>query len=195
MLAHSDVPAEQVEAYRKTDHPLGHAFESVTVSRTPPHGGAGASPVPTLAIRTTSRGLCYASRVSTDTPESAALRVEANAGDADAQLLLGFIYQYGRGVPQDYAQAVAWYRKAADQGFADAQYNLGLMYGNGQGVPEDYVEGYKWLNLAAFRAFSEKKRYAETLDVVAKTMTPAQLAEAQQRASAWLAAFEKRGGK
>ena len=83
-MAHSDVPAGQIEAYGKTDYPRGHAFESVTVSRTAPHGGAGVSPVPTLAIRTTSRGLCYASRVSTDTPEIAALRAKANAGDAGA---------------------------------------------------------------------------------------------------------------
>ena len=31
------------------------------------------------------------------------------------------MYANGRGVPQDDAQAVAWYRKAADQGDADAQ--------------------------------------------------------------------------
>jgi TPR repeat protein len=33
-----------------------------------------------------------------------------------------------RGVPQDEAQAVAWYRKAADQGAALTQTNLGAMY-------------------------------------------------------------------
>ena len=31
----------------------------------------------------------------------------------------------GQGVPQDYAEAVKWYRLAAEQGNADAQYNLG----------------------------------------------------------------------
>ena len=42
----------------------------------------------------------------------------------------------------------------------------------------------------------KQKRYAETLDMLATTtLTPAQLADAQQRARAWLAAFEKRGGK
>ncbi len=29
-------------------------------------------------------------------------------------------------MPQDYAQAAEWYRKAADQGIADAEYNLGV---------------------------------------------------------------------
>ena len=45
----------------------------------------------------------------------AGLRVKANAGDAAAQLDFGITYVLGQGVPQDYAQAVAWYRKAADQ--------------------------------------------------------------------------------
>ena len=35
-------------------------------------------------------------------------------------------------MPQDYAEAVRWYRKAADQGDADAQSNLGGMYANGR---------------------------------------------------------------
>ena len=31
-------------------------------------------------------------------------------------------------MPQDYSEAVKWYRLAADQGNATAQYNLGVMY-------------------------------------------------------------------
>ena len=38
------------------------------------------------------------------------------------------MYDEGQGVPQDYAEAVKWYRMAADQGNADAQSNLGFMY-------------------------------------------------------------------
>ena len=38
----------------------------------------------------------------------------------------------GRGVPQDYAEAVRWYRKAAEQGNATAQFSLGFMYDEGQ---------------------------------------------------------------
>ena len=39
----------------------------------------------------------------------------------------------GRGVPQGYAEAMKWYRKATEQRYGDAtaQYNLGLMYGKG----------------------------------------------------------------
>ena len=137
-----------------------------------------------------------AQTISTDTPEIAALRVKANAGDAVAQRALGGRYALGHGVPQGYAQAAAWDRKAAEQGDAMAQWVLGLAYQLGQGVPQDYVESHKWLNLAASRASAESQKiYAESRDDVTTLMTPAQVADAQQRASAWLAAFEKRGGK
>ena len=39
----------------------------------------------------------------------------------------------------DYAQAAAWYRKAAERENGAASYNLGVMYGTGQGVPQDYA--------------------------------------------------------
>ena len=55
----------------------------------------------------------------------------------------------GKGVPQDYAEAVKWYRLAAEQSYASAQSNLGFMYKNGQGVPQDYAEAVKWYRLAA----------------------------------------------
>ena len=111
-----------------------------------------------------------------------------------AQFYLGFLYNAGQGVPQDYTQAVFWWRKAADQGDPEAMYNLGAMYSTGKGVPQDYVEGHKWRNLAAARASTadDQKKYAETRDALAKDMTPQQIAEAQKHASEWLAAFEKR---
>ena len=54
--------------------------------------------------------------VGLESHEIAELRVDANAGDADAQVPLGIAYALGQGVPQDYVEAVSWYRKAADQG-------------------------------------------------------------------------------
>jgi TPR repeat protein len=61
-----------------------------------------------------------------------------------AQYNLGLMYGKGWGVPQDYAEAAKWYRRAAEQGYAKAQYNLGVMYYNGEGVPQDYAEAVKW---------------------------------------------------
>jgi TPR repeat protein len=59
------------------------------------------------------------------------------------------MYEEGQGVPQDYAQAALWYRKAADQGEPRAQFNLGQMYRNGQGVPQDYTQAAEWYRKAA----------------------------------------------
>jgi alpha-tubulin suppressor-like RCC1 family protein len=48
----------------------------------------------------------------------------------------------GRGVPEDFAEAVRWTRLAAEQGHAEAQATLGSAYSNGVGVPEDDVLAY-----------------------------------------------------
>lgn len=74
---------------------------------------------------------------------------EANQGDAIAQFNLGVMYENGEGVPENDAEAVKWYRKAADQGLADAQYNLGLMYSSGEGVPENDAQAVRWYRKAA----------------------------------------------
>ena len=40
----------------------------------------------------------------------------AELGDEYAQYNLGLTYEHGRGVRQDYREAMKWYRRAADQG-------------------------------------------------------------------------------
>ncbi len=73
------------------------------------------------------------------------------------------MYHEGQGVPQDYAEAVKWFRLAAEQGNADGQYVLGSMYYKGHGVPQDYAEAVKWYRLAAEQgALSEQNfKYSE----------------------------------
>jgi uncharacterized protein len=61
-------------------------------------------------------------------------RKAAEQGYANAQHNLGYMYHSGKGVTQDYAEAVKWYRKAADQGLAIAQTNLGVKYAKGDGI-------------------------------------------------------------
>lgn len=55
----------------------------------------------------------------------------------------------GLPVDQDYAQAMAWFKKAADQDFASAQNNIGWMYQQGEGVSKDYTKALKWYRKAA----------------------------------------------
>jgi TPR repeat protein len=50
------------------------------------------------------------------------------AGNVPAQYSLGLAYEKGKGVPQDYQEAVKWYRIAAAQGYAPAEYSLGVAY-------------------------------------------------------------------
>ena len=109
-------------------------------------------------------------------------RKAAEQDDAYAQTNLGFMYANGRGVPRDYAAAISWYRKAAEQGYAAAQFNLGVMYDKGQGVPQDYVQAHKWWNLAAANGDADA---IKSRDIVAKKMTPAQIAEVQKLAREW----------
>jgi len=77
------------------------------------------------------------------------LQQRAEQGHADAQSRLGAMYYAGEGVPQDYVEAMTWYRLAADQGNAGAQVRLGIMYNGEVGVPLDYVESARLYRLAA----------------------------------------------
>ena len=77
------------------------------------------------------------------------IRRQAEQGDTEAQFLIGAMYSQGRGVPQDDAEAVRWFRLAADQGDARAQFALGGMYADGRGVPQDDTEAVRWFRLAA----------------------------------------------
>ena len=61
-------------------------------------------------------------------------QLAADDGDAAAQHGLGWIYEKGLDVPQDYATSAHWYAKAAAQGHGGAQLNLGKLYDNGTGV-------------------------------------------------------------
>jgi uncharacterized protein len=78
----------------------------------------------------------------------------AEQGNASAQYNLGFMYDLGEGVPQDYAESMNWYRMAAAQGDAIAQNNLGLMYDLGNGVPQDGAEAVKWYRMAAVQSYA-----------------------------------------
>jgi hypothetical protein len=109
-------------------------------------------------------------------------RAAAEQGNVTAQNTLGMRYYFGDGVPESKAEAAKWYRLAAEQGKDNAQYNLGLMYANGEGVPENYVEAYKWFNLAAAQG---DKQAAENKELIRKTMTPEQIAEAQRLSAEW----------
>ena len=119
----------------------------------------------------------------------------AEQGDANAQYKFGILYQKGRGVPQNDAEAVKWYRRAAEQGLPEAQNKLGVSYSVGKVVPQDYVVATMWFNLAVHRfpaSEIEKRKEAEkNRNMIASTMTPDQIAEAQRMAREWKPKMER----
>lgn len=86
--------------------------------------------------------------------QAAAYRSRAEQGDAELQSKLGSMYSRGKGVPQDYGEAVLWYRRSAEQGYAKAEYNLSIMYRDGKGVPQDYGEAERWCRKAADQGYA-----------------------------------------
>ncbi len=64
---------------------------------------------------------------------------------------------------------------------------LGIMYWSGLGVSQDYVQAHKWYNLAAARMppGEDRDKAVKNRDIIAKLMTPAQVAEAQRLAREW----------
>ncbi len=97
-------------------------------------------------------------------------------GVSGAQYNLGVMYDNGRGVLQDYAEAIRWYRLAADQGAATAQYNLGVMYEYGGGVLQDNVMAHMWYNIASANGHDKA---GEWRDERAGLMTSAAIEKAQ----------------
>ena len=111
---------------------------------------------------------------------------EAARGSAVAQTYIGYMYQHGLGVPQNYQAAAGWFNEAAQQGEPTAQFFLGLLFDKGYGVPEDWVQAEVWLNLAASQANERQRDYwVRIRDAVAQKLTLDQLAEARRRAYLW----------
>ena len=110
----------------------------------------------------------------------------AARGNARAQAQLGFMYENGFGVPQNYAVAADLYQHAALQGDAFGQSRLGLSYDKGHGLPQSVVLSYKWLDLAAARATNRERDYYRRLrDAVASKMSSDQIVEGQRLALIW----------
>jgi S1-C subfamily serine protease len=90
-------------------------------------------------------------------PQFDAVKAKALTNDANAQLLLGWMYDNGSGVVLDHREAFKWYLKAAEQGIAVAQHNVAVMYAAGQGVAKDDREAVKWYRKASDQGFTKSQ--------------------------------------
>lgn len=120
----------------------------------------------------------------------------AEQGKASAQFNLCQMYFLGRGVSQNYAEALSWCTLAAEQGNAKAQNTIGRMYATGRGLKQNFIRAYMWYALAVEQAnrlqpnmnvgrFARDARAAR--DSVARRMTPEQIAAAQNLTREWMA--------
>ena len=114
----------------------------------------------------------------------------AEQGDVSTQLLVGSIYDLGQGVPQDDAEAMKWYERAAMQGSAKGQYQLGAVYARSAQV-KDPFQGYKWLTIAA-RTLESGPQGGVTADqattlrtLIAGELSKDQIAKAKAEAAAF----------
>ncbi len=73
----------------------------------------------------------------------------ADKGHADAQVVAGRLYHFGRGVKRDYAKAVGFYERAVKQGSASGFFHLGYMYEFGLGVAKNKNKALELYDRAA----------------------------------------------
>ncbi len=108
-----------------------------------------------------------------------AIRKLARAGNIEAQILIGGIYETGNStMPQDYTKSLYWYTLAAEQGNAHAQNKLGDFYQCGLGTPADVSIAMAWYQKAVEQNDTEAANslaklrlyFSETAEDVEKAM-------------------------
>jgi localization factor PodJL len=100
------------------------------------------------------------------------LRVAAANGDPSAEFEVGARLAEGRGVPQDLAQAAAWYQRAAERGFAPAQYRLASLLERGLGVTSDLARARVWYLHAAEQGHAKAMHNAAVLSIGGDGVVP-----------------------
>jgi len=100
----------------------------------------------------------------------------AQAGNADAEELIGVMYAMGLGVKRDDKRAFEWYLRASLKGHPGAQSGIGWYYEVGRGMPApDLVRGYTWYVLSAIGGDPDA---AMSQEEIVKKMTPEQIRRA-----------------
>lgn len=107
----------------------------------------------------------------------------AEGGDRNAQFTIGFMYDYGRGLPASKPDAVMWYRLAAEQGLTVAQFTLGAIFEAGRAAPLDLIEAFRWYSVAARNLAEGETRdtVIKRRDAIAARLSIADRAEAEAR--------------
>lgn len=122
----------------------------------------------------------------------------AEEGDAEAQNMVGEIFEQGLGTAPNYEVAALWYERAAVQGHKGAQFNLGTLYETGNGVPRDKRQALNWYRRAwgitddslVYRSDAQQALIAQA-EVYAKKQEEAVAAATASATAAAVAAAEQ----
>ncbi len=136
-------------------------------------------------------GVMYLNGMANPPSEASAAELMIKSGEAGfekAQVELARMYREGHGVEQDFAKSLLWSKKAAEAGDVGAQLQVADAFAFGHGVKPDPVEAYKWYEIAVlyWGPLAVNAR-----DLVAKSMTPDQVAKAKAAAEDWIKARKK----
>ncbi len=82
------------------------------------------------------------------------LLIDAETGDVDSQVTVGWRFLEGVIYKRDYGKAYKWLKKASNHGDRRGQFYLGKMYADGLGVPKDYVKAHELYTQAAKSDFN-----------------------------------------
>ncbi|MDY0874276.1 tetratricopeptide repeat protein [Dongia rigui] len=109
---------------------------------------------------------------------------QAEAGNTNMQVLVGNMYDYGQGVPQDDVQALQWYLMAASKGDIKGQYQAANLYFSSPTVPKNNIEAYRWASLAAKGPAGDRTAIwsQQMLSVLTANMTEDEIDEAKSLA-------------
>jgi len=77
----------------------------------------------------------------------------ANAGDSEAQRVVGEMCFNGQGIKRDTFAAFKWNELAAASGDRIAQYNMGYLFEKGEGVSASHAEAINWYTKAAIQEY------------------------------------------
>lgn len=105
------------------------------------------------------------------------------AGSADATNLLGDYYYNPNNPARDLNKAFGYFGRAAEQGNTRAQRSYSFCFFAGRGTAKDGAEAYKWALIAHK---SGDKDAQPAINFLKPQLTPAQIAEGEKRADAWL---------
>jgi hypothetical protein len=115
------------------------------------------------------------------------VRAGAEAGEAQAQFVLGLAYEYGfGGLERDLAEALRWHTRAANQGVGLVESWVGDFYYDGIGVPVDNAEALAWYRRASGHGYPPATRFVADFHLagLATARDPVQAASWYEKAAA-----------